>query len=187
MRTFALRLLAVACAAAVAAVPFGAQAQSFERMATGITDTLQTAIGFLPEDVTNIRLGIGPSLAPEYEGSKHHDIHAVPVISLRWKNLVEVDNNEVKVTAFRRLTQSTDTGGGGNLRVGPLVSINFGRGEDAKELKGMGSVGTSLELGGFVSYSWNNTRVRLRIRQDVISGHKGATALRAPKAATTTS
>jgi outer membrane protein len=41
----------------------------------------------------------------------------------------------------------------------------------------MGNVGTALELGAFVSYTFpGGSRVRLRARHDVISGHGGAIA-----------
>lgn len=155
----------------------GARAQSFERVATGLTDTLQTAIDLLPKDVTSIRLGLGPVVGSKYEGSDDYKVDPVPVVSLRYKNVLEIDNNEVKLTAFNLLFSANTNMSGGTLKAGPLISLNFGRGErDSPDLAGMGNVGTSLELGGFVSYSFdNNTRVRMRARQDVISGHKGAT------------
>ena len=164
---------------ALATVPLsGARAQNLDRITSSLTDTLQTAIDLLPEDVTNIRLGLGPVVGPTYEGSNDYKVNPVPVVSLRYRNLIEVDNNEVKLIAFNRLFGAgTSTASGGVLKAGPLVSINFGRKESySPDLRGMGNVGTSFELGGFVSYAFNaNTRVRLRARQDVVSGHRGAT------------
>jgi outer membrane protein len=174
-----IRKLSVGLAAAILVLtaPHGARAQGFERYSTGITDVLQTAVDLLPEDVTNIRLGLGPSIAPDYEGSDDYNVNPVPVVSLRYKNFIEVDNNEVKLTAFNRIfSGNVARMGGGRLRAGPLIALNFGRGEgDSDDLRGMGKVGTSLELGAFVSYAIENTRVRVRVRQDVISGHDGAT------------
>ncbi len=163
---------------ALAAMPLsGAQAQNLDRLTTGLTDgltdTLQSAIDLLPEDVTNIRLGLGPVVGPTYEGSNDYKVNPVPAVSLRYRNLLEVDNNEVKLIAFNRLFGAgTSTVGGGVLKAGPLVSINFGRKESySPDLNGMGNVGTSFELGGFVSYAFNaNTRVRLRARHDVAGG-----------------
>jgi outer membrane protein len=175
MHTSGLRFLAVALVAATLVAPCGAQAQSFERVSTGITDTLQNAVDLLPEGVNNVRLGIGPSLSTSYEGSDHYRLDPVPVVSLRYKNLIEVDNNEVKIIAFKSVISSGSSMGGGNFRAGPLVKIDFGRGEgDDIDLRGMGNVGTSFELGAFVSYTLGNSRVRLRARQDVAGGHKGA-------------
>ena len=165
-----------AAATLMAAVP--AHAQSVERLATSLTDTLQSAIDLLPEGVTNVRLGIGPGVYSEYEGSSRYNVQPVPVISLRYKNLIEVDNNEIKLTALSKVFQGgANMGGGNSLRFGPLVSINFGRDEsDSIDLRGMGNVGTSFELGGFVSYTLSNkTRFRVRARQDVAGGHNGFT------------
>ena len=166
----------IAAATLIAASP--ARAQSIERLTTSLTDTLQSAIDLLPEGVTNVRLGIGPGVYSQYDGSSRYDVHPVPVVSLRYKNLIEVDNNEIKLTALSRVFQrSANVGGGNSLRFGPLVSINFGRDEsDSIDLRGMGDVGTSFELGGFVSYTiGNKTRFRVRARQDLAGGHNGFT------------
>ncbi len=165
-------------AALLALAPLPAAAQNLDRMANALTDTLQTAVDLLPSNVTNVRLGLGPVISPDYEGSNDYNVSPVPAVSLRYGNFLEVDNNEVKLTAFRRLfTTSTNTGNGSNLRVGPLISINFGRSAgDSPDLTGMGKVGTSLELGAFVAYNLaNGSRARLRARHDVISGHGGGT------------
>ena len=155
-----------------------ARAQNFERIGTSLTDTLQSAIDLLPPGVNDVRVGIGPGVYPDFEGSRHSSVHAVPVISLRYRDLVEVTNNEIRVTAFNHLFAPAVNSEkpGGQLRFGPLVSINFGRDEnDSPDLKGMGSVGTSFELGAFVSYLLPQDRFRARVRQDVAGGHKGAT------------
>ncbi len=174
-RSFVLKLSAAPfiLAAALSAAP--ASAQNFDRISTSLTDTLQTAVDMLPEGVTNVRLGLGPVIAPDYEGSNNYNIDAVPAISLRYRNLIEVDNNEVKVIAFRRLLTSGTDASGGSIRVGPLVRIDFGRSAgDSPDLKGMGNVGTSLELGAFVAYTTaGGARIRLRARHDVVSGHGG--------------
>ncbi len=157
-----------------------AQAQKFDSITDGLTDALQTAIDLLPPDVTNVRLGLGPVIAPDYEGSDDYNIDPVPAVSLRYGNFLEVDNNEVKVTAFNRLfNTSTNMGGGSSLRAGPLIRLDFGRDEtDSPDLRGMGDVDMALELGAFVSYQWQGgTRVRLRARHDVIKGHGGMLAI----------
>jgi outer membrane protein len=175
-----LRLSGAAFVLAMAAGASPARAQNFDSITSGLTDTLQTAIDLLPEDVTNVRLGLGPVIAPSYEGSDEYNIDPVPVVSLRYKNFLEVDNNEIKLTALNRLfSAGSRMRDGSSLRLGPLVSINFGRDEDASaDLTGMGNVGTSLELGGFISFAFSPTsRIRLRARHDVVGGHGGATAV----------
>lgn len=158
-----------------------ARAQGYEglqRVTTGLTDAMESAIDLLPQGVTNIGLGLGPAIYPTFEGSRDYSVHAIGVISFRYKDYVEVVNNEIHITAFNRLVGGDDSGQGGHAwRAGPLISINFGRDEeDDPALKGLGDVHDALELGGFVAYSVGDVRLRLRARQDVISGHKGATA-----------
>lgn len=156
-----------------------ASAQSVNNFATGMTDTLQAAIDLLPQEITNIRLGVGPSIAPHYEGDDEYKTSVIPAVSLRYQDLVEVNNNEVRIIAFNRLFASggnLNTGTGGNLRIGPTVSIDFGRDEDdSPDLAGLGNVGTSMELGAFVSYTQGRMRLRARARHDVIDGHGGGT------------
>jgi MipA family protein len=167
-----------ACAVgALFAASSPAHAQNLNDFATGMTDTLQMAIDLLPQEITNIRLGVGPSLAPEYEGDDQYHLSPIPAISLRFQDFIEVNNNEVRIIAFNRLF-NPDAGsfGGGNLRVGPTVSVDFGRDEsDSPDLTGLGDVGTSLELGAFISYTEGRMRLRARARQDIISGHGGGT------------
>jgi outer membrane protein len=166
---------AYALGALLAASP--AHAQNLNDFATGMTDTLQMAIDLLPQEITNIRLGVGPSLTPHYEGDDKYKFSVLPAISLRYQDLVEVNNNEVRLIALNRLFNA-DAGnmGGGNLRIGPTVSVDFGRQEDdSPDLTGLGGVSTSLELGAFVAYTQGRMRLRARARHDVISGHGGGT------------
>ena len=132
----------------------------------------------VPAGVNDVRIGLGPGIDPDFEGSRHSSIHAVPVISAHVFDMVDVTNNEIKVTAFNHLFAPAVNSEkpGGQLRFGPLISINFGRSEDdSPDLRGMGSVGTSFELGAFISYLLPDDRFRARVRQDVAGGHKGAT------------
>jgi outer membrane scaffolding protein for murein synthesis (MipA/OmpV family) len=168
---------AVLMGALFASAPARAQSFSLNDFATGMTDTLQSAIDLLPQDITNIRLGVGPSISPHYEGDNNYDVSVIPAVSLRWRDIVEVNNNEVRIIAFNKL-YSGDAGnvGGGNLRVGPTVSIDFGRDEDrSPDLRGLGNVDTSLELGAFIAYTEGRMRLRARARHDVIDGHGGGT------------
>lgn len=152
-----------------------AHAQTFSEFATGMTDSLQYAIDLLPQDVTNVGLGLGPSISPHYQGDDEYNISVIPAISLRYRDLIEVNNNEVRVIALNRLFNE-DAGkvAGGNLRIGPTVSIDFGRKEKkSSDLTGMGNVGTGLELGAFVAYTEGRMRLRARAKHDVAGGHGG--------------
>ncbi|MCA0201355.1 MAG: MipA/OmpV family protein [Proteobacteria bacterium] len=168
---------AVLMGALFAATPARAQSFRLNEFATGMTDTLQSAIDLLPQSITNIRLGVGPSISPHYEGDNKYKVNVIPAVSLRWRDLVEVNNNEVRIIAFNKLFNA-DGGNvaGGNLRFGPTVSVDFGRDEDrSPDLRGLGDVDTSLEVGAFVAYTEGHMRLRARARHDIIDGHGGGT------------
>ena len=139
--------------------------------ATGVVSDLMDT---LMPGVTNIRIGLGPVMSPAYEGASKKDISVAPLISLRYKDLLQVDNNQIRVNVFGRdgaLLQSS------RFRAGPMVKIDFGRKEkDSPDLRGLGNVGTAFEIGAFVSYDLGPFRYRIRARHDLASGHKGTLA-----------
>ncbi|MSO99406.1 MAG: MipA/OmpV family protein [Rhodospirillaceae bacterium] len=142
-----------------------------DNLFSGATDVVGDLMDTLMPGVTNFRLGLGPAVSPEYEGAKHYNVYAAPLISLRYKNLVEVDNNQVRVNLFGEKGAIWESS---NFRAGPTLKIDFDRSEkDSLDLKGLGNVGTSFELGAFASYTNGPMRYRVRVRQDVASGHKG--------------
>jgi MipA family protein len=138
------------------------------------TDLVGDVMDTLMPGVTNVRIGIGPAVSTKYEGSKAYQVKAVPLISLRYKNILQIDNNQVRINLFgdqNTLFQAT------NFRAGPMIKVDFGRSaKNSPNLTGLGNVGTSIELGGFVSYANGPFRYRLRARHDVTSGHSGLVA-----------
>ena len=89
---------------------------------------------------------------------------------MRYRDLIQVDNNRIRVNVFGSdsLFESE------NFKAGPLLKLDFGRdANDSPDLTGLGDVGTSLELGLFAQYTIGPTRLRVRGRQDVASGHSG--------------
>ncbi len=160
-----------------AAMPGAVRAQNFEQFAGSITESFQDAIDLLPRDVTSIRIGAGPAVLPVYMGDDRYKIRAVPVISFRYRDLFEIDNNELKITGLSKLVNAKASVGSGRLRFGPLVSVDFGRKEKrSNDLIGLGNVGTSIELGAFLGYSFGPVRASIRARHDVAGGHSGALA-----------
>jgi outer membrane protein len=154
--------------------PGPARAQSLDGLLTNVTDTMSDVTDVLLPGVTNIRIGLGPVISPAYQGSDDYKVRAAPVISFRYRDLVQVDNNRVRVNVFGRdsIFQSE------NFKAGPLLRLDFGRDEtDSPDLAGLCNVGTSLELGLFASYTAGPARARVRFRQDVLSGHKGMTVI----------
>jgi outer membrane scaffolding protein for murein synthesis (MipA/OmpV family) len=173
-----LKIIAAAAVLSVAAAT-QAQAQSLKDLFvddvfTDATDMVGDLMDTLMPGITNVRLGLGPVVSSEFEGSDEYDINLAPLISLRYKDLLQVDNNQIRVNLFGgsgALWQSS------NFRAGPILKVDFGRSEsDSPDLLGLGSVGKSVELGVFASYTSGPLRYRVRLRHDVVSGHEGAVA-----------
>src|SRR5436190_23185716 len=77
-----------------------ALAQTFNRSISNLTDAIQNTLDLRPSDVTNMRLGLGPGITPAFEGSREYRVNPVPLISLRYRDVLKVDNNEIDFTAF---------------------------------------------------------------------------------------
>ncbi|MEQ9109773.1 MAG: MipA/OmpV family protein [Rhodospirillaceae bacterium] len=147
-----------------------AQAQSFDSLLSNVTETVSDITDVVLPGVTNLRVGLGPVITPAYEGSDDYKVKAAPLISLRYRDLIQVDNNNIRVNVFGRdsIFQSN------TFKAGPLLKLDFGRDEtDSPDLAGLADVGTSIELGVFASYTVGPTRARIRVQHDVISGHSG--------------
>jgi outer membrane protein len=147
-----------------------AEAQSIDGLMSNVTDTISDVTDVMLPGVTNIRIGLGPVIVLAYEGSDDYKIKSAPLISLRYRDLVQVDNNRIRVNVLG----SDSLFYSENFKAGPLVRLDFGRDEtDSVDLTGLGNVGTSLELGLFASYTMGPARLRIRGQQDVVSGHSG--------------
>lgn len=147
-----------------------AQAQSFDGLLSNVTEAIGDVTDVMLPGVTNIRIGLGPVITPAYEGSDDYKIKAAPLISLRYRDLIQVDNNNIRVNVFGSDTLFRSE----HFKAGPLLKLDFGRDEtDSPDLLGLGDVGTSIELGVFASYTIGPTRARLRVQHDIISGHSG--------------
>ena len=146
------------------------QAQSIDGVLSNVASTLGDVTDAVLPGVTNIRIGLGPVFTPAYEGSDDYKFKSAPLISLRYRDLIRVDNNRVRVNVFG----SDSLFRSQNFKAGPMVKLDFGRDEnDSSDLAGLGKVGTSLEIGLFASYTAGPARIRVRGRQDVSSGHSG--------------
>jgi len=173
------KLKLLGAALALTAVTTQAQAQKLsnifaDNVFSGTSDMVTDVMDTLMPGVTNVRLGIGPAVSPEFEGSKHYQVNALPLISLRYKDLLQVDNNQIRVNVFGQKGAMVKSE---NFRAGPMVKIDFGRKDkDSVDLRGLGNVSTSIELGAFASYMTGPLQYRIRARQDVASGHKGLLA-----------
>lgn len=148
--------------------------QARAEVSTDVIDEISDSIGDITNvvfpGVSNIRLGLGPAISPDYEGSDDYNVKPLPLVSLHYKDLIEVNNNHVRVNMFGLNSVVKKQ----RFRAGPQLKIGFGRDEsDNPALDGLGDVGTSVELGAFGSYTLGRTRSRIRLLHDVAGGHSG--------------
>jgi len=116
----------------------------------------------------------GGALIPSYRGDDEYRFNIVPDISLKYRNRFFASLlGGVGYNAF--ITE--------RWRIGPIAKYDFGRdedgsrptavgGNDTNDLIGLGDVNDSVEIGGFVEYSYNHFSAAVELRQG-INGHKG--------------
>ncbi len=176
MKSKLLGAVSALCFMSASAVVSSAQAQNIGGIfrddvfseATNMASDLMDSV--IP-GVTNVRIGLGPVLSTDYEGSNHYDVRLAPLISLRYKDILQVDNNQIRLNIFGGTNAVFESS---SFRAGPTVKIDFGRDESTSpDLTGLGDIGTSFEVGGFASYTTGPLRYRVRARKDVGSGHEG--------------
>ncbi len=150
------------------------EAQTFDRTLGSFSSAIQNTLNLRPGDITNLSLGVGPGLSPAFEGSKEYNWHAVPVVSLKYRDVLTVNNNDVDFTAFDKVIDLSEELGSSKLDLGPSVNFDFGRSEnDSHALRGMGNVRFSVELGAYVRYTLERVSFEMEFGQDVASGHGG--------------
>lgn len=127
-----------------------------------------------PEGDWKFTVGAATIYKPAFIGSKDYQAVAFPDFKVEYKD---------------RFFASLFEGVGYNVvnndswRAGPIMKFDFGRTEDddnpfriagdkTKALKGLGDVDASVELGGFVEYSFGPFSTSLELRQGV-GGHEG--------------
>ncbi len=119
-------------------------------------------------------VGAGMLYAPSYEGDDEGRLSALP---------------NVQVTYADKFFASVNEGIGYNVihhkgfKAGPVLKYNFGRdedgsnsfaitGDDTNDLRGLGDVDGSVEIGGYIEYKWRPLTAKLALRQG-IGGHEG--------------
>lgn len=132
----------------------------------------------VPEsDDWSITVGTGALYSPNYEGDDDYSVSVLPNVQVRYGE---------------RFFASVQEGAGYNLvneerlRAGPIARIRFSRDDDGDQtfavsggktddLRGLGDVDTSVELGGFVEYELAGVKLGAEVRQ-AVSGHDGLVA-----------
>lgn len=116
-----------------------------------------------------VMLGAGAIYAPDYEGSDDSEIQPFPFISVEYRDLAYIRGPEIGVNVIR-LKASEDF----SIKAGPLARYRRDRPEDRNvALRGLGDVGTAIELGGALSFEYRQAWVRVSLAKDVAGGHDG--------------
>jgi outer membrane protein len=117
-----------------------------------------------------VTLGAEARILPSYEGSKRYIVAPFPIFEARRGDAPRV---------FRSAHDGASIGiiETGHFRAGPTMKIDLPRREsDDVNLRGLGNVDWTIELGGFAEYwpaPWLRTRAELR---QGIGGHDGQVA-----------
>lgn len=120
---------------------------------------------FLTPETTNLSLGVGPVYRPDYYGSNDYEFYADPAAFVRFRNFVFLDDDGADLAIF----------GFSNFSIGPTIRIVGARKEDDNPaLMGLGDVGTTFEMGGFIATTFiDRFQVKLKARHGIKTGHRG--------------
>ncbi|HVF94272.1 MAG TPA: MipA/OmpV family protein [Sphingomonas sp.] len=121
-----------------------------------------------------VEVGVGTFYAPAFLGSDDYQLFGGPTVSVRYKDRVFVSADGIGADLVRSSA----------WRLGPILKVQLPRretngnalrlaGARSDALRGLGDVGTTPELGGYVEYRWRALLARAELRQG-IGGHEGA-------------
>ena len=126
-----------------------------------------------PNDGWAFTIGTGMVASPSYFGDDDYKLSILPNLQIKYKD---------------KFFSSVQEGIGYNLvnnknwRLGPIARYNFGRAEDGKsafqisgdtsELRGLGDVDGTIEVGGFIEYKMRPVSAKIELLQEA-GGHEG--------------
>jgi outer membrane scaffolding protein for murein synthesis (MipA/OmpV family) len=119
------------------------------------------------QDGWHFAIGAGGAYAPDYEGSDRYRFRPFPFASVGYGDVFEFSGGELTVPVIRL--------GRGMLTVGVLTKVGAGRDEsdNRADLKGLGDIGTAVEVGGYTRLQLGRIWLNVSAGQDVAGGHKG--------------
>ncbi|MGN5375490.1 MipA/OmpV family protein [Sphingomonas hankookensis] len=125
-------------------------------------------------------VGVGAAVLPDYEGSDDYSFSPVPAATGRVSGFnFLLAGNRASVDLIR-----DGVGPTWDIQAGPIAVVNLNRnstkGIDDAQVRALGSVGTAIELGGYVGIGktgvitsqFDRLSASLSYRKDVASGHK---------------
>ena len=128
-----------------------------------------------PNEGWGLNVGAGGLMSPTYDGDDSYRVSILPNIQLTYGDDFVASVQEG--VGYRFINEDT-------LRAGPIGRLKFSRGEDGDQpfavtgddttdLRGLGEVDTTFELGGFVEYEIGGVTLGAEARK-AVSGHDGA-------------
>lgn len=128
-----------------------------------------------PDEGWGLDLGAGVLTSPTYEGDDSYRVSILPNIQVTYGDDFFASVQEG--VGYRFINEDT-------LRAGPIGRLKFSRGEDGDQpfavtgkdttdLRGLGEVDATFELGGFVEYGIGDITLGAEARK-AVSGHDGA-------------
>ena len=155
-----------------ALIPFGAHAD--------VTDTVSNFYDFVargfedawPEDFEakgwEVDLGIGAAVVPKYNGADRYKATVLPLFRVSYDSTISLRNTKLRINLLRY----------DNFSAGAIARYSFGRNESSgRVLSGLGNIGDTVEIGGFVKYSYKHTTAKLELREAVSNGQGRTTYL----------
>jgi outer membrane scaffolding protein for murein synthesis (MipA/OmpV family) len=116
---------------------------------------------------TQIAVGLGAGLAPDYEGSEDYEAVPIPYVNVRWSNHMSINwlGNKAKVN----LIPSPIWRGG---VVGEYIPERDD--VDNDQVDNLEDVDTSVMLGGFLGFQYGNWSADIEAMADAADGNDGA-------------
>lgn len=120
---------------------------------------------FMTPDTTNLSIGLGPVLRPDYFGSDDYEVAIDPQAYVKFRNFMFLDDDGLDLALF----------GFSRFSFGPTVRVVRARDEDDNvALQGLGDVGLTFEFGGFAATTlMDRLSIRFKARKGLKSGHRG--------------
>lgn len=128
-------------------------------------------------DGWGLMVGAGALYAPAYEGDDSYRLSVLPNLQITYGESFFASVQEG--IGYRWINSQ-------HVRSGPIARVKFARsedgeqsfaisGEDTEDLRGLGDVDASIELGGFLEYDIGPVTLSAEARQ-AVSGHEGFVA-----------
>ncbi|WP_447751733.1 MipA/OmpV family protein [Sphingopyxis fribergensis] len=120
-------------------------------------------------DDWTVVLGAGAIYAPDYEGSKDHEVQPFPYLAVGYKDIAYLRGPEVGVNIIR-VEPAEDM----KISLGPVARYRRDRSEKRnRALAGLGKVDMAIEVGGTARLDVGPAWVELSVAKDVAGGHEG--------------